>query len=251
MGKPIIVVTVGRRNLAAGTQDMQQVFTGCDIDYIDSVVRAGGAPVILPIHTDMDSVRSVVNFADGIVFTGGGDICSLEYGQEPHRALMYQDPSRDRQELEAFRIALDRGVPILGVCRGIQLVNVALGGTLIQDIPSQVKHPNQHYTHSLTPMAGHTIDVEPGTVLASLLGTETSTVNSYHHQAVDMLGQDLRVNARARDGVVEGVESATGNAILAIQYHPEELTASSETNRVYFNWLIEQASEYQRRKGDR
>ncbi len=247
MTYPIIAITAGQILRPAQAGEMQQTTTGCSTDYVDAVVRAGGAPLVIPRHTDPEAVRAIVALVDGVLFTGGGDVCSLAYGKEPHPSLTLQDPARDVAEIAAATAALERGVPILGICRGIQLLNVALGGTLVQDVPSQVDGALQHYTHSLAPIAVHTIDIEAGTLLERLLGASTAPVNSYHHQAVDDLGDGLRVNARARDGVIEGVEAADGRPLLALQYHPEELAATDVAFQVYFNWLIGEALQFQGR----
>lgn len=248
MTYPIIAITAGRINKQAAPSEMQQVVSGCDVDYIDSVVRAGGAPVLIPRHANTDMVRAVVEGVDGILFTGGGDVASLLYGQEPHPAAKYQDAARDAAEIVAAKTAIELGIPVLGVCRGIQVLNVALGGTLVQDIPTQVDSPVLHYTKSYAPIAAHTVDVEPETLLAKLLGTTVEPVNSYHHQAVDKVADGLRVNARAKDGVVEGLEFADGRPLLAVQYHPEELAAESPRFQLYFDWLITEARRFQASK---
>jgi putative glutamine amidotransferase len=248
MTKPIIAITAGRILRPARQGELQLVATGCSTDYVEAVVRAGGAPLVIPRHSDEDAVRAVVAVADAILFTGGGDVCALAYGCEPHPSLGLQDPVRDAAEIAAARFALDKGMPVLGICRGIQLLNVALGGTLVQDVPSQVPNALQHYTHSLAPFASHTIDIEPGTLLAKLVGSAATTVNSYHHQAVAKVGEGLRVNARARDGVVEGVEAVDGRPVLGVQFHPEELAGSDAKAQVYFDWLMGEAAEYRHRK---
>ncbi|HEY3331893.1 MAG TPA: gamma-glutamyl-gamma-aminobutyrate hydrolase family protein [Capsulimonadaceae bacterium] len=241
MSYPIIAITAGRINKPTLPSEMQQVVSGCDVDYIESVVRAGGAPILIPRHTDIEAARAVVAVADGVLFTGGGDVCSLLYGEEPHRAVKYQDPARDAAEVAIALAAIERGIPIVGVCRGIQILNVALGGTLIQDIPSQVDGAMLHYTKSFAPVAVHSIDIEPGTLLEKLLGAPTAPVNSYHHQAVGRVAEGLKVNARARDGVIEGIEFADGRPLLAVQYHPEELSADDQQFQLYFDWLITEA----------
>lgn len=241
MPKPLILITAGRLNRPAAIQEVQDVWTGCDTDYVDSVTRAGGAPLLLPRIGDAEAVISAVDAVAGLLLTGGGDVCALAYGEEPHPSLTLQDPVRDEMELVAARRALERGIPILGICRGLQLLNVAAGGTLVQDIKTQVPGVLQHYTHSLSPIFGHSIDIEPGSLLARVLGTTRTAVNSYHHQAAKDVGHGLRVTARAADGVVEGMESSDGRPILCVQFHPEESTRDYTTFRPLFNWLVEEA----------
>jgi putative glutamine amidotransferase len=240
--KPLIAITVGKQNPRTPTGEVQAVTTGCNVNYVNAVVRAGGAPVLLPRIADADAIRTVVESADGLLLTGGGDVVSLAYGEEPHLTSKYQDPVRDEMELEATRAALDAELPILGVCRGLQLLNVARGGTLIQDIPSQVENAVKHYGEGLDPVLLHTIDIEPDSLLACVARATTMAVNSYHHQAAKDLGAGLRVNCRARDGVVEGLESSDGRPILALQFHPEEHAGIHPAYQTFFDWLIEEAS---------
>jgi putative glutamine amidotransferase len=186
------------------------VTTGCNVNYVNAVVRAGGAPVLLPRIADADAIRTVVESADGLLLTGGGDVVSLAYGEEPHLTSKYQDPVRDEMELEATRAALDAELPILGVCRGLQLLNVACGGTLIQDIPSQVPNAVKHYAEGLDPILLHTVAIEPDSLLACVAQATTMAVNSYHHQAAQngrrrLEGQLPGARRRGR-----GVESSEG-----------------------------------------
>jgi putative glutamine amidotransferase len=180
------------------------------------------------------------------MLTGGGDVGSLFYGEEPHVASKLQDPVRDEMELEATQLALKRGLPILGICRGVQLLNVALGGTLVQDVPSQVPNALKHYSEGMDVILLHTIEIEAGTLLAHIFGTTSMAVNSYHHQAVKDVGRGLRVNSRARDGVIEGIEAADGRPILGVQFHPEECTAQYPQFRALFDWLVREAGERER-----
>ena len=240
--KPLIIMTAGQQNRAAGRGEMQDVFSGCPLEYVDAVLRSGATPLILPRFFDAAAIEAAVGAADGVLLTGGGDILALNYGEESHPASRYQDSVRDQMELEVLRRATGRGLPILGVCRGIQILNVSCGGTLFQDIPSQVSGSFQHYTHSVSPIAGQTVDVEPGTLLARLWGEGAATINSYHHQAIKKLGEGLRVNCRARDGVIEGAEADDGRPILAVQFHPEELAGADARHQGLFDWLSQEAS---------
>jgi len=243
MPKPIILITAGRMNRPTAINEIQDVWTGCDIDYVNSIIRAGGAPVLLPRIGDAEAVEAAVDAAAGLLLTGGGDICSLEYGEEPHPTLGLQDPIRDSMELLATRHAQERGIPILGICRGLQLLNVAAGGTLIQDVKSQVPNVLQHYTYSLEPVFGHSIEIEPGSLLHEVMRVARTNVNSYHHQAVKDVGRGLKVVARAADGVVEAIEASDGRPVLAVQFHPEESTRDFPTFRPLFEWLVHEASK--------
>lgn len=245
MDRPIILISAGKQNRASVWNERQSVSTGCNVDYVNSVLRAGGVPVLLPRIGDVEAVRAAASVAHGIIFTGGGDVVSLNYGEEPHPTSKWPDPTRDEMELALARIAAELQIPVLGICRGIQILNVAAGGTLIQDIPSQVDGAHQHYTDALDPIAAHTVEIEPESLLATVLGGAMIQVNSYHHQAVNEVGAGLRVTARARDGVAEGMEAEDGRVLLAVQWHPEELSDSDASSRALFDWIVDEARRFQ------
>lgn len=248
MKKPIILITAGRQNQATPAGEVQSVRTGVSTDYVDAVVKAGGAPLIVPCFSDEAALDALLDKADGLILSGGGDIVSLAYDEEPHHLSKFQDPVRDEMEFHITRAALDRGLPILGICRGVQLLNVVLGGSLIQDVPSQVQDAVKHYSQGLHTVLLHTIDIEADSVLANLMGTTTMAINSWHHQAVKKLGAGLRVNCRARDGVIEGVEADDSRAVLGVQFHPEEAAGSYPQFQTFFDWIVARAGEYQDRK---
>lgn len=243
MPKPVIVLTAGRNNLPTPHREVQAIWSGCDVDYIKAVSRSGGAPALLPFTLDKEAIQSTLSKADGIILTGGGDVNSLIYGEEPHPRSHYQDPTRDEMELETARIALEMGLPILGICRGIQILNVALGGTLIQDIPTQVTGANRHYSVGLAPVLLHNMDIEKDSLLSKVLNCASLAVNSYHHQSVKNPGKGLRISARARDGVIEAIESNEGKPVLAVQFHPEEIAATYPVFQRLFDWVVGEAME--------
>lgn len=242
MPKPIILITAGRRNLPTQSTEIQTVLAGVSSDYVKAVLRAGGAPLLLPYLSDMESVRSALESAHGMLLTGGGDVVSRVYGEEPHPKSFFQDPARDDMEIEATRLAIEMGLPILGICRGIQLLNVALGGTLVQDIPSQVPDAINHSVKCVAPVLLHSVDVEEGSLLARILGTTSLAVNSYHHQAVKELGNGLKATCWAKDGVIEGIESSEGKSIVGVQFHPEEIAPEHPAFQALFNWLVAEAT---------
>jgi putative glutamine amidotransferase len=241
MPRPLILITVGRQNPATPRGEVQCVTTGCDLDYVESVARAGGAPVLFPCLADREAVAAAVAAADGVLLTGGGDVVSLHYGEEPHAASKLQDPTRDEMELEVTRQALAAERPILGVCRGAQVLNVALGGTLVQDVLSQVPGALKHYSEGLETVLLHSVEIEPETLLARIFAATSAAVNTWHHQAVKDLGQGLRVNCRAPDGVIEGIEAADGRPILGVQFHPEECAERHPPFQALFDWLVREA----------
>ncbi|HEY0073693.1 MAG TPA: gamma-glutamyl-gamma-aminobutyrate hydrolase family protein [Abditibacteriaceae bacterium] len=243
MKRPIILITAGRKNESAGDSKPQTVWNGCDIDYTQSVARSGGAPLLLPCITDEQTAIASLKAADGLLLTGGGDILSLNYGEEPHLTSAWQDPTRDANEIALTRVALEKGIPILGICRGLQLLNVALGGTLIQDIPSQVPNSIKHYGAGLTTTLLHSIDIEPDSLLHQVLGNGKMAVNSYHHQAAKDVAPGLKINSRAKDGVIEGLESSEGKPVLSVQFHPEEIADVYPQFQPLFDWLVLEAGK--------
>lgn len=200
-------------------------------DYGASVAAAGGVPVELTRDAD---VAEVVAHLDGLVLTGGADLDPALYGEEPDPDLGEVEESRDRWEMALYRAAREAGIPVLAVCRGLQLVNVAAGGSLRQHvaIDEGAGHPQWDVDgHEPT----HAVRVSDGTMLASIGPTDLA-VNSLHHQVVARVGEGLVVSAVASDGIVEGLESPDGS-VLAVQWHPELLSQPDPT----FRWLVEAA----------
>lgn len=213
--------------------------------YVQAVAGAGAVPIILPIVEDKEVVKAQLNMCDGLLLSGGYDIDPYFYGQEPRRGLGAILQERDRFDLQLFHLACEMNIPILGICRGFQMMNIALGGTLIQDLASVEKYYIQHDQEAKYNVATHTVIVEPDSELHRALG-DTARVNTYHHQAVDMLAPSLRLTAHSKDGLIEGYEHipgrdqfepipqmrVTGNfgkieslpTIIGVQWHPEMLT---------------------------
>jgi len=248
MTTPVILVSAGRQNNYTPRREVQTITAGCDIDYLAAVQRSGSVPLMLPFLASSEGIAAALSVADGLLLSGGGDILSLTYGEEPHVTSKLQDPTRDAMELEATRLALEMGMPVLGICRGLQLLNVACKGTLIQDIPTQVPGAVKHYADGLDVVLLHTMDIESDSLLAKVMETTTMAVNSWHHQAVKAVGNGLRISARARDGVVEAIEAADGRPLLAVQCHPEECAATYPQFQRVFDWLATEARSYQSRK---
>lgn len=199
--------------------------------YVDAVLRAGGAPLLLPPVQDEPTLHALYARLDGVLLAGGGDIEPKHYGAEPHPRLGTIDALRDTAELPLARWAVADGKPILGICRGIQVLNVALGGTLYQDIPSQVATELQHnlsYEQQDWTYPAHTMRIAPDSRLAQALGLLELPTNSLHHQAVCDVAPGLRAVAWAPDGVIEGLEGTSSSFVLGVQGHPEALQAAAD-----------------------
>jgi putative glutamine amidotransferase len=191
--------------------------------YFEGVSLAGGIPLLLPPQTvDPDIAERVLDRLDGLIITGGRDVDPAGYGQPPHPATdeaVEDNRLRDAWEFGLLKGAIRRGIPVLGVCRGAQVVNVALGGTLHQHLPDVLGHTRHQKGNAV--FATSSVRTVPGTRLAAVIG-ESSDAQCYHHQAIDRLGDGLVVSAQDTDGVVEAVEIPGENFVMAVQWHPEE-----------------------------
>lgn len=217
--------------------------------YYMSVVEAGGTPVVIPSYDDEKALVSLLDTLDGIVLSGGADIDPDYLGEEPLGCVSI-NPRRDAQELMLVRLAVDRQIPVLGICRGIQVLAAALGGKLYQDIKSQ--HDKECIEHSQTIARGlpsHDVRLVKDSLLYGLFGKEVLAVNSFHHQAVKEVPQGFRVTAMAPDGIIEGMESTAFRPILGVQWHPEcFILENDRTMMPVFGWLIGQARLFRHSK---
>lgn len=195
-----------------------------DPEYMTAIVRAGGLPLIVPVG--VEEVEQLVDLLDGLLLTGGKDAAPLLFGEEPHPHLGEVTPARDRLEIALIRQMHLKDKPLLGICRGIQMLNVAFGGNLFQDIESQIVRPVlQHAQKAPRSHPSHTVKLEKDSLLEEIIGYKSIQVNSFHHQSVKGVAEPLRICAFANDGVVEAIESRDGKFILGVQWHPERLAA--------------------------
>ncbi len=204
--------------------------------YVDAVARAGGVPVLIPAGLGAEATRLLYERLDGVLFSGGGDIDPRHYAAAGDPSLALEiDPARDETELALARSAAAEGKPFLGICRGAQLVNVALGGTLYVDIPSELPAAAKHNYSSDTErgLLAHEVQVDPAARLAHILGEHQLRVNSLHHQAARDLAPPLRAAAYAPDGVVEGLELPGHPFGFAVQWHPECLPDQPASGRLF------------------
>jgi putative glutamine amidotransferase len=224
MPRPLIGLTTTLHQAATMTSPL----VGIRRTYIQAVLDAGGLPVLIPPAPE-DALRAIFARIDGLLLPGGVDIDPAEFGEKRHPKLGDVEPERDALELALCRWALAENKPLLGICRGIQVVNVAAGGALYQDIPSQCATTIKHETPG-QPRAflAHDVLLEAKTRLAGLVGAEPLPVNSWHHQAVKAVGRGLIVSARAGDGIVEALEAPERHFAVAVQFHPEDMYATSE-----------------------
>lgn len=210
-----------------------------DTAYVDSVVCAGGLPLLLP-SVDPELAGELVSGLDGLILSGGADVDPANYGAERHPCTEPADVERDAFELAAARAAREQGVPLLGICRGSQVLNVAHGGTLIQHVPDLTR--DEHRDIARWNVAGNPVRVVEGTLLHELFGHTQFTVNSLHHQAVDRVADGFQVAAVDTAGIIEAIEATDGSPVLGVQWHPE-LLPSEGLHQALFVWLVNRAGD--------
>ncbi len=201
--------------------------------YVDSFIRAGAAPIIVPVTDNEAVIANILQTVDGVVLTGGEDVDPARYGQERDECTEHVCPLRDAYDALLFQKAQAHGLPVMGICRGMQLINVVMGGTLCQHLDGHIQENPRHET-------SHEVTVKEESMLVQALGRH-SFVNSFHHQAIDRLAAGLHISALSPDGVIEAVESVRGDSplILAVQWHPEELSGQHDAMNRLFKIFVE------------
>jgi putative glutamine amidotransferase len=239
--RPIIAATVYRKSIP---QRRPIDVYGLMPSYTEAISKAGGIPLLVPLGLSEDDLLAILERADGVLLPGGGDIDPIAYKAQRHPAVYGLDPERDQTEIFMARAAVARGKPFLAICRGIQVLNIALGGTLWQDIPSQIAGALDHNASAERPRSylAHTVEVAPDSLLARLLGKRRNWVNSYHHQSIRDLAPELTVTARAGDGVIEAVEIGGHPFAVGVQWHPENLVDDDPAMLALFAGLMEAAA---------
>ena len=234
---PLIGITT---SITVGTVPERAYVNGA---YVRAVQEAGGIPILLTPHFTPEVQAALWQRLDGLVLTGGGDIEPARFGEARHPAVDEVAPARDDLEIDLTRLAVADAVPLFAICRGIQVLNVALGGALVQDLPSEWPDALPHSQKAPRTQPTHAVKVMgEGTHLGRVLGALELDVNSMHHQAIKQLGEGLREVAWAPDGVVEGVEMPGDDRfVLGVQWHPEELVAHDQAARNLFTAIVDAA----------
>jgi putative glutamine amidotransferase len=236
--KPLIGITSGRSPSAEVGMRLVALPS-----YTHAVEVIGGLPVIIPLDLTLDALQGIYRRLDGVLLPGGGDVAASAYGAPATPAIERQDEARDAAEFALCHWAVRDDKPLLAICRGIQVLNVALGGTLYSHIPDEFPTNLEHDRAFLAGRAylAHTVSVSPDSLLSKALGVAETRVNSMHHQAVRQAADDLRVVARAADGLIEGVEHPRRRFVVGVQWHPEELVDTDPAMRRLF-WAFVQAA---------
>ena len=238
MTKPLIGITassIEQRDSAFG-----EVYV-LTRKYAEGVLRAGGVPVIVPYNLDEESLQILFDRLDGLLLSGGGDIDPELYGEPAHPATNEIEIDRDRVELALARWVVEKAKPFLAICRGIQVLNVALGGTLIQDIPSEVPDALEHsFERGIVQRCyhAHPVKIAADSHLAQVMQIEIAQTNSWHHQAIKQAASELKVTAYAPDGVIEAVEVPGRRFAIGVQWHPEWMFEDQPEHRRLFEGLV-------------
>lgn len=220
---PLIGITCSRSDTGA---------TLLATTYTEAVGKAGGVPVVIPTVSSPAEAEALLAKVDGIIFSGGEDVTPAWFGEDVLNETVETDPIRDRSDSLLARAALASGKPVLAICRGAQLMNVVLGGSLFQDIPSQVPETVGHSGGSV-----HKIGIMEGSVLAQLFGTDSLEVNSFHHQGIKDPAPGIRITARSADGLVEAYEA---DRVLAVQFHPEKMLRNGDERWIpFFKFFVD------------
>lgn len=205
---------------------------------MQAVERAGGIPVVLSYLSNDEDLEQLAHQLDGLYLTGGDDIDPIYFDEEPHQELGSFNPDRDRFEMKLTRIMLEKDKPVFAVCRGAQVLNVALGGNMYQDLPAQLGGTlYQHLQKTPVDIPVHGVDVTEGSLLYKLTGKKKIRVNSYHHQANKQLGEGLIISGKAGDGVIEAIEGTRNVFVLGVQWHPERLAEDPITLQLYKGFI--------------
>ncbi len=216
--------------------------------YFTAVEDSGGIPILLCPTKNESSQSRFIDLIDGLLISGGGfDIDPKLYGEEPHPKLGKIQPDRTEFEIKLFKSAVEKRMPVFGICGGHQLINVYFGGTLYQDIPSQYSDKINHKQSTPSDIPYHKIEIHPSTRLSRIAGINSTMVNSTHHQSVKKIGSGLKISAVAEDGVIEAIESNGDGFIVGVQWHPERIYNKDSCSKNIFTEFIKEADRFSRR----
>ncbi len=211
--------------------------------YSQAIISAGGLPVILPVISDETIIKEYIKEIDGLLLTGGADPDPLIYGENPLPYTGYINPIRDSFELEIFKYAFQEKLSILGICKGIQIINIAMGGTLYQDLDSQREGVIKHNQEAPSWYPTHSVNIEADSYLNQIVKQERIKVNSIHHQSIKDVSSKFLVSAKAEDGVIEAIEIRKKRFVMGVQWHPETMWKNSQENFNIFKEFVSQSEK--------
>lgn len=228
---------MGLEPVIAITPNVEEDHINLKHKYSDSVAHAGGIPLVVPHKLGRESAQRICKLADGLLLTGGADVDPSCFGEQPIPGLGRVTPSRDALELLLIEAFMAAGKPVFAICRGIQILNVALGGSLYQDIATQCR-PLQHSQLAPRSHLSHIVNVTGGSLLHRIAGAVSFKTNSFHHQAVKLPAPGMRITATSEDGIIEAIEHETHPFVLGVQWHPEDTAASDDVSRLLFEAFV-------------
>lgn len=212
-------------------------------DYVDAVINNGGIPVIIPFSKNKEIIREQVEMIDGLILSGGHDVYPFNYGQEPKPKLGQVFPERDEYDFELLQNAKEKEIPILGICRGLQIMNVFEGGSLYQDLSYIGNEVLKHEQNDKPELKIHTVTLDKDSKLYDIFKIDKFLINSFHHQAIYELGKNFKVVARANDGVIEAIEAINYPFYIGVQWHPEMLEKTDKLMKDLFSEFIKSAKK--------
>ncbi|HMA68366.1 MAG TPA: gamma-glutamyl-gamma-aminobutyrate hydrolase family protein [Candidatus Mcinerneyibacterium sp.] len=211
-------------------------------DYVRAIENSGGIPIIIPIDSKQSNINYYLSKINGLLLTGGVDINPEHYGEKPHEKIGKIINERDSLDFTLLEKALNKKIPVLGICRGMQLINVYFGGSLYQDKSLNKKFTLNHYQNNPEPSTlGHSVNIKGKTKLHGIVKNTNFKVNSYHHQFIKRIGTKLKISAISSDGSIEGLESNNSQFIIGIQWHPERIYNNSKESKLIFDKLIDKS----------
>ena len=242
--KPKIGITLSEaESVSKYRWPMSKGFDYIKKEYYEAILKSGGIPVLLPNVTEKRDIKTYFDSIDGLLVTGGVDIHPRYFGQIPHKKLSRTTEARDNMEIEIIKMAIRRDMPLLGICRGHQVLNVALGGDLYQDLSCVEGKTLKHADTNQTGKVFHKVRINKDSLLYKIINKDVIEVNSSHHQVVNSPGRGLNNSAFAPDGIVEGLEFPGKRFVLSVQWHPEGIYSRSHSKKL-FDYYVKKASEY-------
>lgn len=211
-------------------------------DYVEAILNAGGIPFIIPISSDLEVIKSQIELIDGLILSGGHDVYPLNYGEEPDPKIGGVFPERDEFDFNLLKFAKEKNIPVLGICRGLQIINTYEGGTLYQDNSYKGK-VLKHSQNEKPSLKTHTVEIDKNSKLFEIFEKETFLINSFHHQSVKDVAPTLKGVAYAKDGIVEAIEHKEYDFLIGVQWHPEMLFRNCDMARKLFKKFIEKANK--------
>lgn len=239
MSQPLIGITTRQAQTPEGLQAFSLLRA-----YVEAVLEAGGMPLLIPVALPASQAAPILDRVDALILSGGGDIHPQFFPGMPHPLVDGLDIERDALELTLARRAVEKGKPLLGICRGCQVLNVALGGTLYTHLPDQLENSLEHSLPGTQRRTlAHTVRIRRDSRLGNILGEQVLQVNSLHHQGVAKLGEGLQASAWAEDGLIEGIELEDRPFVIGVQWHPEWLTDQEPMRRLFRQLVLEASSQ--------